>query len=200
MKHEKLMKTARILDKIAKIAAGFMSAFVIVLIVFAVLVLIFGDRMFVPDTLSLELGHVQLYMTDAFPGDMTAIKVYAIIGLTAGSVLCAFVRLILAKVRSILAPMKEGRPFEANIPEDLRRIAWLSLASGLLVQLVSVAERICFAKAFPLEQIVSPEAVSRIEYFNVIDLNFVWVFFIILFLSYIFRYGQMLQQEADETL
>ena len=200
MKHEKLMKTARILDRIAKIAEGFMTAFVFVLIIFAVLVLIFGDKMFAAGSMTLELGHVKLYLAEQYQGVTPAIKAVSIIGLTAGSVMCAFARVILMRVRSILAPMKEGRPFEENIPADMRRIAWLSLGSGLLTQLVAVAGHVCFAKAFPLDQIVSPEAVTKIEYINMMDLSFVWVFFIILFLSYIFQYGQALQRDADETL
>mgnify|MGYP003558602748 CR=1 FL=1 len=53
---------------------------------------------------------------------------------------------------------------------------------------------------FDLEKIISSEAISKIEHNYTLDLGFVLVFAVIMFLSYIFSYGQRLQQESDETL
>ena len=47
MNTEKIVKVAGVLDTIAKIAGGILKAFGIVCIIFAVLVLIFGEKMFV---------------------------------------------------------------------------------------------------------------------------------------------------------
>lgn len=55
-------------------------------------------------------------------------------------------------------------------------------------------------KACPAEQIVNMDVISKLEYTFTIDFTFVLAFCIVMFLSYIFSYGQILQKESDETL
>ena len=200
MEHGKLMKTARMLDRIARIISGFMGVMAIVLVIFAALTLLFGEKMFVPGSITMELGHVKLYLSDEQQLVTDALQMFAVVGLAAGSIVCIVVRMILGRVRRILAPMQEGRPFEAHIPADLRSIAWLSLLNGFMIEAVSAAEHLFINRAYDIRQILLPGAVTKIEYSYTMDFSFVVVFAVILFLSYVFRYGQMLQQEADETL
>lgn len=96
--------------------------------------------------------------------------------------------------------MKEGRPFEADIPANLKKLAWTVFVIGAVTQIAGIAERIILANAYPIEQILSSSTIAKIEYSYTIDFNFVLISCIILFLSYIFAYGQELQKESDETL
>lgn len=200
MKNEKIMKTSKNLDKFVKIAGGICRALGIVCIVFAVLVLIFGSAMFEEGSLTLELEFIKFYLADDLQTVTGMMKVYTVIGLIAASVICFMFDYASRILRRILEPMKESRPFDADIPENLKKIAWMVLIGGAIVQIIGIAERVLMIQAFPMNQIFASEAITKLEYVFTIDFGFGLIFCIILFLSYIFSYGQALQRESDETL
>ena len=200
MNTEKIVKVAGVLDTIAKIAGGILKACGIVCIIFAVLVLIFGEKMFVEGSVTLDLDFIKLYLGEQYQVIPAMIKLYAVVGLLVGGVLCFMMSYIAKLARNILAPMKEGRPFEQGVSENLKKIAVAILIGGAVSELLGVAERIIMTKAYPMEEIFASEAISKLEYVFTYDLDFVFTAVIVLFASYIFSYGQVLQQESDETL
>ena len=82
----------------------------------------------------------------------------------------------------------------------LKKIAWIVLGSGAVTQLFGIIESVLLNKIYPLEQLFASDAIEKIEVTNVMDFTFVFIFGILMLLSYIFAYGQTLQKEADETL
>ena len=200
MEEKKLMKTANILDTIAKVCAGILRAVGVVLIVFAILVLVLGEKMYDVSTLSLNLAFVKLYLAEGYGQVTGLVQVYTVLGLLVGSVVCFAACYGLKYLRKILAPMKVGRPFEAETPACFKKIAWVVLGSGAAVQIIGLIERVLLTKIYPMEQIFASEAIEKIEYVNTVDFTFVLVFGILMLLSYIFAYGQTLQKESDETL
>ena len=86
MKNEKLIKTAGILDRIVKICSGFFKAFVIVMLIFSVLVLVFGEKMFSDGALTAEFGFVKLYLAQEYQGITSMVKAYTIVSLLCGAV------------------------------------------------------------------------------------------------------------------
>ena len=80
----------------------------------------------------------------------------------------------------------ELRPFELKHAARIRKIAILMLVSGVVVPAAeAIAARLC-----DYTGAVSGE----------INMLYIFVGIIFLALSYMFRYGAMLQQQADETL
>lgn len=200
MENNKMMNTAKTLDIFAKVAGGIFSAVGFVCLVFAVLVLIFGEKMFVAGSLTLDLDFLKLHIAENLQAVTGMMKLYTVLGLLSAAVLLFVLRFVCLYLRAILNPMKEGRPFEADIPIYLRRTAWLCLGGGLAAELIGIAERVILARAYPMDQIFSSDAITKIEYVFTFDFGFVWIFVAFMFLSYVFSYGQKLQQEADETL
>ena len=200
MENKKLMNTANTLEVIAKVCAGILRVVGVVLIVFAILVLVLGEKMYDSSTISLDLDFVKLYLSEEY-GQVTGLmQVYTVLGLLTVSVVCFAACYGLKYLRKILASMKVCRPFEAEIPACLQKIAWVVLGCGALVQVVGVIESVLLVKIYPLEQILVSDAIEKIEYVNVVDFTFVIIFAILMLLSYIFAYGQTLQRESDETL
>ena len=95
--------------------------------------------------------------------------------------------------------MKEGRPFEANIPDILKKIAGIVFLGGGAMELYEFVGPMLLLKAFPIRDILAAST-EHIEYSFSMNFEFVLFAWVILFLSYIFSYGQTLQQESDETL
>lgn len=200
MNNAKMIRAANTLDTLAKVAAGIFRVCGFVCLVFAVLVLIFGSKMFVPGSLTLDLDFVKLYLADSFQAVTGMIKLYAFFGVLAAGIFCFAAYYACTILRKIFTPMKDGRPFDPDTPANLRKMAWIVLIGGGLTQIVGIIERMILTKAYPMDEIFSSSAIAKIEYVQTMDLSFVLVACVILLLSYIFSYGQTLQKESDETL
>ncbi len=200
MNNKKLINTAKNLDLIAKVMEGFMLAFSIVFAIFAVLVLVLGEKMVEAGSFTLDLDFLKLHPAEKYQVFGGAMKAYIVVGLAVSAVLLVAARYILGCLRSILSPMKEGRPFGENAPASLKRIAWCVLFGGAFAQAAAAAEAFLLYKAYPISEIISSGAVDKIEYVFTMDFSFVLVFAAVMLLSYIFEYGRSLQEESDETL
>ena len=200
MSENRLTTAAKNIDLIAKLCRGISSVLSIVCIVFAALVLFLGEKMFDMSSLSLDMKYVKVYLADEVLPSFSLLKVFFTILLTSLSAICFVVSYGIKQLCEILAPMKEGRPFEANVPGCIRKIAWSILAGGGVYALVSFIESMILTKAYPIEQILSSSAIKSIEYTYTTDFGFVYIFAAVMFLAYIFEYGQKLQLESDETL
>ena len=196
----KLTQTAHTIDRIVKICANIFKAFVIVLLVFSVLVPLLGEKIFAAGSVTAELGFVKLHLVPEYQGITAMVKIYTVVSLLCGCVGCAMLAFICSLLRQILAPMKEGRPFEKRVCTDMRKIAWAILIGGGINEVLKLIEQIFVIKTLPMDCLFSADVVASREYLFSIDGGFVLLFFVILFLSYIFSYGQSLQQEADETI
>lgn len=200
MENKKMKNLASTLDTIVKVVGSIFFAVSIVCGVMAVLVAIFGEKMFAEGELSLSLGFAKLYATEALEVKTGFMNAYVIVGLIAVAIVCVAVYIASKLTRSVLEPIKEGRPFEAQIPEKLRKLAWVVLGCGAIMQVAGIVESVLLAYAYDLSKIVNPLYISKVEFDYSVDFGFVLVFTVIMFLSYIFSYGQKLQQESDETL
>lgn len=200
MNENRLTTAAKNIDLIAKLCRGISSTLSIVCIVFAALVLFFGEKMFDMSSFSLDMKYIKVYLADEVLPSFGLLKIFFTILLTSLSAICFVVSYGIKQLREILAPMKEGRPFEASVPGCIRKIAWSILAGGGVYALVSFVESMILTKAYPIEQILSSSVIESIEYTYTTDFGFVYIFAAVMFLSYIFEYGQKLQRESDETL
>ena len=199
MDNKKMITTARNLDTLFKFTEGFMKAFAIVFAVFFVLMKIFKEKM-VMGSFSLDLDFVKLHLTGEYGAVTGLVLNHFDLILISGCLGCIAIRYGLKVIRSILAPMKEGRPFDGEVPAGLRKLAWVCLVGGGLIQLLGIASRILLVNALPMDMIFSSPAIESVEYVYMFDFGFVWMFIVMILLARIFEYGQKLQQESDETL
>ena len=200
MSEKKMITTAKNFDTIAKICKSIFEAVAVVCAVFAILILIFGEKMFDGGNLTLNMGYVKIHLSDEIQPSTDPYRAFFTTLLAAGSVVFFMISYGIKQFREILAPMKEGHPFEVSVPRKLRNIAWITLACGCVFNIVSFVACIITTNIYPMEHIFSSPAIKNVEIAYTMDFNFVLVFCIVMFLSYIFDYGQKLQQESDETL
>ena len=198
--NSKMMKTAGTFETIFKVAGGITKACGFVCLVFAVLVLIFGEKMFVPGSLTLDLDFVKLHLAEDLQVVNGAVKLYTVSSLLVAGILLFVVSYTCGLYRGILAVVKAGRPFETCVVTNLRKAAWAVLAGGAAATVLGVVERVILSRAYPMEQIFASAAITKIEYAFTVDFSFVVTACVMFLLSYIFSYGQALQRESDETL
>ena len=199
MDNRKMITAAGNWDTMLRIMEGFMKAFAIVFAVFFVLLKIFREKM-VAGNFTLDLDFVKLHLAEEY-GQMGGLLLnHMDMVLISGILLCIAVRYGIGYLRKVLAPMKEGRPFDGDTPVYLKKIAWVILIGGGLIQVLGIAGRAMMIRALPMDAIFASAAIERVEYVFTVDFGFVCLACAVLLLSRIFEYGQRLQQESDETL
>ena len=96
--------------------------------------------------------------------------------------------------------MKEGTPFAAGMAGKIRKLGWTVLIGGFIAEVGRRLSQLFEARAYQIERLLNMEAITSVDYNYSISLWFVFAALILFFLSYIFRCGEELQKEADETL
>ena len=143
---------------------------------------------------------------DCQPGDISgyldpaAIKKGILIALVSAMAAGGAAWYCLKLLRGILAPMKEGRPFEAGIADRIRSLGWAVLVGGAVSEAGKAAAAVFELKAYDLSFLQAAPLVEEVSYNYTMDLWFVWAALLVFFLSYVFRCGERLQRESDETL
>ncbi len=133
------------------------------------------------------------------PGEQEAIAlgIVATALFAAAVIVCGFIAVAL--LRRIVAPMEEGRPFSAANADDVRRLAFVALAYWIAETVASSVIPLIFMGAFGSTFSLGLHELSVEPSFQM-DLSWLFVFFVLLLLSYVFRYGADLQKLSDETV
>lgn len=200
MNNHKMTRAAGTLDILANVGGKLTAVVGAVCIVIAVLTLAFGSRMLSDAELTLDLDFIKFHLSDSAPVDEKMLKLYMVAGTLGGSVVCFLVYYVSKLLREILAPMKQGRPFEQGISGQLKKVGRAILLGGFFSELIGVVARFLLIRAFSVDELFASAAIAKTEYVFTIDLSFALIACVVFFLSYIFTYGQALQEESDETL
>ena len=96
--------------------------------------------------------------------------------------------------------MKEGTPFAAGISDKVRKLGWAVLIGGAVSEIGRAISDIFEIRAYRIEELLNAEHFTSISYDYSIHLWFVVTALLLFFLSYVFRSGEELQRQSDETL
>ncbi|MBO5252450.1 MAG: hypothetical protein J6C51_00715 [Clostridia bacterium] len=196
---EKIGKIAKNLDLIARVVYTVCSVFVWVLPITAVLLLIFGEQVIADGTYTVTLGMLTLEFAEEYM-PFEAVKFRVIAGLLSVAVLLVFVCWFIRVIQSVLEPMKEGKPFESAVSDKLKKLSFITLIGGGVLSVAKLVGEVVLCKMYDLESIfLNENIISCTAEFN-LDMTFLLAFGVLYLLSYIFRYGEELQKQSDETL
>ncbi len=201
MENKKLMKSATVIDRILKILQGFAIAGVIVSAIFIPLTAILGEKI-IAKASDLNLGVLDVKLAgDPFSYlDIPNIKVSIIVMLIGMILTSAAIWYCLRVLREILAPMKSGQPFAEGISGKIRKLGWTVLIGGFVVEIGRLLSQIFEVRAYQIERLLNMDAIAAVDFNYTLNLWFVFAALILFFLSFIFRSGEALQKESDETL
>ena len=200
---EKLVKTARTIDVFLKIAEVMVIVGALLLMVFDMLLLVFSalGTLEISDgaVIGATFGKTRLILATGAESDVYEfVKAYTVMCVGAVVMLAvgyAGIRLF----RKILAPMKEGAPFAEGISRDVKRFGIFTLVAGLAggaVQFALAAVVNAIFGALAESGALIGETTDSLT----VDGNFVLVAVVAFLLSYVFKYGEELQRQSDETL
>lgn len=200
-----LTNTARKLDKVFEIAHIVFGALAIASIVgvalIAVAYIFKMDPTFIgTDYEQFDIGYLELEIAEAYAPDKWLILAQAAFTLLVSCRLFYDGRRGLGYVREILKPMIDEKPFDSIVGTNLKKLAKLVIVIGILVNIIILSEQIMTVFIYDLPGLLISEKITHVTGMFKIDLTFLIYWAILMLLSYVFRYGESLQQLSDETL
>ena len=200
-----LSNTARKLDKVLEIAHIVFGALAIACIVgvamiAAAYVLRLDPSMIGTGYENVDVGFLELTVAESYAPDKWMILLQAAITLAVSCRLMYDARRGVGYIREILNPMKEEKPFDTIVSTNLKKLAKLSINLGILGNIIILSEQIMTVFVYDLPGLLVSEKITHVGGMFNVDLTFLIYWAILLLLSYVFRYGEQLQQLSDETL
>ena len=200
-----LSNTAKKLDKVFEIAHIVLGALAIACIVGVALIAVaylfkMDPEMIGTDYENFDIGFLELEVAEGFAPDKWLVLLQGAITLAVGCRLFYDGRRGVGYIREILHPMTEGKPFDAIVSTNLKKLAKLSITLGILGNIIILSEQIMTVFVYDLPSLLISEKITHVGGMFQIDLTFLIYWAILLLLSYVFRYGEELQQLSDETL
>ena len=200
-----LSNTAKKLDKVFEIVHIVFGALAIACIVGVALIAVayilkLDPTMIGTDYETFDIGFLELTVSDAYAPDKWLVLLQAAITLLVSCRLMYDGRRGVGYIREILLPMKEEKPFASVVSTNLKKLARLSINLGILYNIIILSEQIMTVFVFDLPSLLVGEKITHVSGMFNVDLTFVIYWAILLLLSYVFRYGEALQQLSDETL
>ena len=147
-----------------------------------------------------DVGFLELTVVESYAPDKWMILLQAAITLAVSCRLMYDARRGVGYIREILNPMKEEKPFDTIVSTNLKKLAKLSINLGIFYNMIILSEQIMTVFVYDLPGLLVSEKITHVGGMFQVDLTFLIYWAILLLLSYVFRYGEELQQLSDETL
>lgn len=147
-----------------------------------------------------DVGMLSLTIGEGYAPNPNVVLLTAAMQLVIGLVGLFLSRLLLLRFREILKPMKEGLPFHDSVSRNLKKAAVYVIIWGVVTNLGAGLELLLIASQYHLPALLLSDKITQVSFIAPSDLGFLFVAAVLLLLSYVFRYGEGLQQLSDETL
>ena len=200
-----LSNTARKLDRIFEITRIVFGALAIACIVGVVLIAVAYLLKLEPEFIgtnygNFDIGFLELTVAEQFAPSKWLVLLHTAIILAVSCRLFYDGRRGVGYIREILQPMIEEKPFAAIVSTNLKKLARLSINLGILVNIIILSNQIMTVFVYDLPGLLISEKITHISGMFNVDLTFLVYWAILMLLSYVFAYGEQLQQLDDETL
>ena len=200
-----LSNTAKKLDKVLEIAhivfgALAIAAIVGVALIGAAYLFKLDPSMIGTGYENFDIGFLELTVAEGYAPDKWLVLLQAAFTLVITARLMYDSRSGIGYVREILKPMTEGKPFDSIVSTNLKKLARLSINLGILWNFIVLSEQIIAFFVYDLPGLLISDKITHVTGMFNVDLTFLVCWAVLLLLSYVFLYGEELQQLSDETL
>lgn len=199
---EKLMKTSKTLDNILRIAYKLMQVAGIILLVSIGICIVaqFVDKLPMAELTSVSVSDVELTFKEPMMIDSSKAVIEMVVTLVVALLVIGITCYMIKLLRKVLAPMIVGQPFDGTVSKNIKKLGIAVIVNGLAID---IAESVMSSMAFymyDIAELVLSDNISKIMVNSEVSLDSVLVGVLVIMLSHVFRYGEQLQQQADETL
>ena len=149
---------------------------------------------------SIRIDYLQLIFNDdlAFNKDKMSMWLPLIFLITA--IFVFIIYKAVQTIESICTIAMDHTPFDVRVSNHIKKLAKYILAGGIVFNILEVCRVMYFKQIINFDLLFNTKYVTQINFGIRLHLSFLVFAALIYLLSYIFRYGQELQQLSDETL
>lgn len=149
---------------------------------------------------SIRIDYLQLIFNDdlALHKDKMSIWLPLIFLITA--IFVFIISKAVQTIESICTITMDHTPFDVSVSNHLKNLAKYILAGGIVFNILEVCRVMQFKQTINFNLLFNTRYVTQINFDIRLHLSFLIFAALIYLLSYIFKYGQELQQLSDETL
>ena len=200
---EKLSRTATILSRIVKVLRGICIGCGIACAIMLLIAIFLPDSQYhrfvsLADE-NLVLGNVTFHLTSAIE-PTGGLRLPACFILIAAAIDLGLSAVGLTLLHKILLPMSQKRPFDSSVSANLKKLGWVTLAGALVYGVFSAIADTLAIGMYDLNQIFTPGLVTGYTVQQTSDIGLLLIPALMFLLSCVFRYGEELQAQSDETL
>jgi hypothetical protein len=199
---EKLMKTSKTMDNILKIAYKLLQVAGIILIVSIGICIVaqFVDKLPMAELTSVSVSDVELTFKEPMMVDSATAVIEMVVTLVMALLVIGITGYMIKRLRDVLAPMMVGQPFNGTVSKSIKNLGIAVIVNGLVIDIAeSVMSNMAFYM-YDIAELILSDNISKITVNSEINLDGILAGVFVIMLSYVFRYGEQLQQQADETL
>jgi len=199
---EKLMKTSKTVDTILKVVYKIMQVAGIILLVSIGICIIaqFVDKLPMAELTSVSVSDVELTFKEPMLIDSSKAVIEMVVTLVVALLVIGITCYMIKLLRKVLAPMIVGQPFDGTVSKNIKKLGIAVIVNGLAIDVVeSVMSSMAFYM-YDIAELIVSDNISKIMVNSELSLDSVLVGVLVIMLSHVFRYGEQLQQQADETL
>jgi hypothetical protein len=149
---------------------------------------------------NLDLGILEFTVAEGYALDPHYVLIFLAIKIVMALVCLLIARPCIRGIREILAPMTQGTVFQTGVSATLKKLAKNSLFLCIAVNILNLADIFMFTFGFRVYDLILSEKITHLTIQANLDGTFLIVSGVLYLLSFIFRYGEQLQQLSDETL
>lgn len=199
---EKLMKTSKTVDTILKVVYKILQVAGIIIFVGVGICLIaeMFDKLPPAELATVSFGDVKLDFAEPQIVDNTFMTIEMgttmVMALISIAVTCYLIKVL----RKVLAPMIEGQPFDGTVSINIKKLGITIIADGLIIDIIEAIGSNMAFYIYDVAALFLSDNISKVTINSEISLSNVLVGVLVIMLSYVFRYGEELQKQADETL
>ena len=204
MKHAEMIKIAKGLDTFFKVMQRFCTIAIAVMLILMVTLTIVHvvnpDAVIGEGFASLDIGPLTLGLAESHtPTNATVLKT-AWVMVVFGSLSAAVMAYAFGQLRALMVPLKEGNPFCEAVCTALKELSRCAIVMGVVGNIGAAVETAVTMHLYDLTNLAPGGAITSLTANHELSLDFLMVYFLLLLVRYIFRYGMQLQQLSDETL
>lgn len=199
---EKLMKTSKIVDTILKVAYTILKVSGIIIFVcvgIGVLIQLLG-KMPTAELTGISVNEMefqfvtpQTVSSSYAIAEMVTVMIMALIAIFAS---CYLIKVL----RKVLAPMIVGQPFDGTVSTNIKKLGITIMIAGIGLDIVKAIASSMALFMHDFSDVIVGENVAYVSINHEISLLPILTGVLVILLSHVFRYGEELQQQADETL
>ncbi len=204
---EKLMKTAKTVDTILKVMCILLKVAGIMLLVGLGIFLVTELMGVETDGMvtSFSLGEAEfLFKEPQQIYDSAYFTTELIMSLVFAFIIIALIAYLLKILRRIMVPMIAGTPFDGTVSGNMKKLGIAIIVSHVVITVCnSIAVTVScqmLLKNTDIFRTIFADTVERVTVNHTFGITEILVGVLVIMLSYVFRQGEELQQQADETL